>query len=277
MRSFALGGYKQPQQLIALNWALAVGERLDVVVNLDGFNDIALAPREHAATGLYPFYPRRWARRVSELPNVESQRLIGEIAFLEARRAGRGGWCARIPLSISPTCHLGWKLLDSRVARRLSSLRAALSKQRSGQRRYLTLGPEVAYATSDQLLRELAGLWGRSSLQMHQLCAARGIRYLHFLQPNQYLPGSKQLTLAEQREALSPEHPWAEIVPRGYPMLVREGGRLADAGVSFRDLSMVFADTVDTLYVDPCCHFNSRGMDLVATAIADAVARELEP
>ncbi len=276
VRSFALGGYKQPQQLIALNYALALGERFDAVINLDGFNDVALAPGEHQETGLYPFYPRRWPRRVSRLPNVESQRLIGEIAYLEVGRAVRAGWCSRPPLSVSPTCHLGWKVLDARTAKRLTSLREALAKQKTDRREYLTLGPRADYATGEELLRDLSELWGRSSLQMHQVCAAQGIRYFHFLQPNQYFPGSKTLSLAEKREAFDPEHAWAEIVPRAYPHLARVGSRLEARGVNFHDLSMVFARDESTLYVDPCCHFNQRGMHLVASAIARAVIPELE-
>lgn len=275
VRSFALGGYKQPQQLIALNYALALGERIDVVVNLDGFNDIALAPREHEASGLNPVYPRRWTRRVSNLPNVESQRLIGEIAFLEARRAERARWCSSLPLSVSPTCHLGWKVLDSRAAKQLASLRGALSEQKSIQRPYLTLGPQAEYASGEELLRELAGLWSRSSLQMHQLSAAQGIHYLHFLQPNQYFPGSKTLSRAEKRQAFNAEHPWGEIIPLGYPMLVEEGERLKVRGVRFHDLRMIFAGVEDTLYVDTCCHFNHKGMNMVASAIARAILDEL--
>ena len=275
VRSFALGGYKQPQQLIALNYALAVGEDFDVVVNLDGFNDVALAPGEHAASGLNPFYPRRWPRRVSNLPNVDSQRLIGEIAYLESRRAGRGGWCSQAPLAWSPTCHLGWKLVDRRAAQRLATLREALSQQRASQRQYLALGPRVELGTGEELLEELAELWRRSSLQMHQVCAARGIPYLHFLQPNQYFPGSKPLSREERRQAFDSEHAWAQIIPAAYPHLGRAGEQLAASGVGFHDLRMVFAGVEDTLYVDPCCHFNKQGVDLVASAIARAIIREL--
>ena len=40
----ALGGTKQPQQLMALNYLLALRGHFDMVINLDGFNEIALAP-----------------------------------------------------------------------------------------------------------------------------------------------------------------------------------------------------------------------------------------
>ncbi len=271
VRNFALGGYKQPQQLISLNYLLALGERLDVVVNLDGFNDVTLALRPYQLAGLYPFYPRRWPLRVAQLPDVESQRLVGEIVYLEGRRARRAGWCSQAPLSWSPTCHLGWRALDSRSAGRLAVLRKAFSQPKEERRAYLTHGPRAQYATDDELARELAELWGRSSLQMHQLCAAKGIRYLHFLQPNQYVPGSKTLTLEERRKAFRPELPWAESVARGYPHLLRVGRELEARGVRFHDLTMMFAEVEGTVYKDSCCHFNKQGVNLIAKAIARAV------
>ncbi len=40
---FASGGYKQPQQLLILNYFLAIGQTFDVVINIDGFNEVALS------------------------------------------------------------------------------------------------------------------------------------------------------------------------------------------------------------------------------------------
>ena len=40
--NFGSGGYKQPQQLAALSEALLLGVPLDVVVNIDGYNEVAL-------------------------------------------------------------------------------------------------------------------------------------------------------------------------------------------------------------------------------------------
>ncbi len=111
---------------------------------------------------------------------------------------------------------------------------------------------------------------------MHQVCAEQGIAYLHFLQPNQYFPVSKPLGPEEKRRAFDPEHAWAEIIPAAYPLLGRAGDQLAASGVSFHDLRMVFAGIKNTLYVDPCCHFNEQGMTMVASAIARAVIQELE-
>ena len=40
---FAHEGYKQPQQLLILSYFLSIGQELDLVVNIDGFNEVALS------------------------------------------------------------------------------------------------------------------------------------------------------------------------------------------------------------------------------------------
>ena len=58
IRNYAAGGYKQPQQLHILTQKLADGERFDVVLNIDGFNEVTLPPSEGAPSGVHPQYPR---------------------------------------------------------------------------------------------------------------------------------------------------------------------------------------------------------------------------
>src|SRR5438105_4905013 len=40
--NLAQGGYKQPQQLMTLNFLLMLGAKFDYLINLDGFNELAL-------------------------------------------------------------------------------------------------------------------------------------------------------------------------------------------------------------------------------------------
>ena len=52
--NLALPGFKQPQQLLAVNYLRALGATFDVVVNIDGFNEIALGPAVNSAQGVAP-------------------------------------------------------------------------------------------------------------------------------------------------------------------------------------------------------------------------------
>lgn len=75
----ALGGLKQPQQLMTLNWFLVLGARFDVVVNLDGFNDMVLSVFENARRGVYPAFPRGWQAQLQKLGAGAD---VGELIWL---------------------------------------------------------------------------------------------------------------------------------------------------------------------------------------------------
>ena len=115
----------------------------------------------------------------------------------------------------------------------------------------------------------------RSSLQIHQLCAASGIQYFHFLQPNQYVPGSKTLSDEERLLVYGAEHPGRKHVEAGYPLLVHEGQALIDRGVCFSDLTLVFADHPEPTYADRCCHLNPHGNEVLARKMADVIVATL--
>lgn len=54
--NFGVGGYKQPQQTILLLEMILLGVPFDVVVKLDGFNEVALGASD-AAAGHHPIFP----------------------------------------------------------------------------------------------------------------------------------------------------------------------------------------------------------------------------
>ncbi|MEM8993408.1 MAG: hypothetical protein AAGF23_01325, partial [Acidobacteriota bacterium] len=65
--NLAAGGYKQPQQLQALTYLLSLGGHVDVAINLDGFNEVALVRPENVELGTHPSFPRSWRLRVDDL------------------------------------------------------------------------------------------------------------------------------------------------------------------------------------------------------------------
>jgi hypothetical protein len=109
---------------------------------------------------------------------------------------------------------------------------------------------------------------------MHRVCAANGIPYFHFLQPNQYDLESKPLTAGERALLLEADDPHRTTIEIGYPLLARAGGRLTAAGVRFHDLRRIFVDRTETLYSDPCCHLNAHGNDLLVDAVTAAIAAD---
>ena len=118
---------------------------------------------------------------------------------------------------------------------------------------------------------DLVAFWKRTSLLMDGLCRSRGIEYLHFLQPNQYVPGSKPLSSEEKRIAWKDDHPYKTVVEKAYPLLTAAGEELRREGVRFFDLTGIFEGVTEALYSDTCCHFNLRGNKIMAQAIGAAI------
>ena len=277
IRSFALGGYKQPQQLQALTYLLALGEKFDLVINIDGFNDIVLPYVQNLSQQVCPFYPSNWAAKVGQLPDPTLENLRGRVAYFRDLRRQRALFFSRRAISRSYLTHLLWRLQDSRLTAAISSAELATLHHTPPARQYLTHGPARHYSDDAETFRDLAAVWRRSSLQMHRLCEANGIRYFHFLQPNQYVPGSKTLSAEERWSAFDPHHPYRAAVAAGYPFLAEAGKELRAAGVRFYDLTEIYKAHPETVYFDTCCHFNQHGNDLLAVQIADRLGTSFQP
>jgi hypothetical protein len=272
----AQGGFKQPQSLLTLAYLLSLGARFDVLILIDGFNEVVMAPVENVPLGAFPFFPRSWPLRVGDPSLVtETQSLVGEIAYLARRRSARAEWLGHSPLRHSHTALLLWLVQDRTLSAQLTARRMDLLSPRAEARlSYLASGPSWPGVGTDRLYGDLASLWREGSLQMRAICDAYGIRFYHFLQPNQYLAGSKPIGAEERAVAVRPGHPYAPAVARGYPLLREAGRELRAAGVRFHDLTQVFADVSEPLYVDDCCHLGPRGNQLLARAIASAILED---
>jgi len=274
--TIAMGGYKQPQQLMSLSYLLSLGAHFDIVINLDGFNDITLAPVDNLPQQVFYSFPRAWMVRVHSFNSPELISLVGEISLLEKRRQDRAGMFSIPLLHYSVIANIVWKKLDGMFSLELGERRMALQQHQVRNERhpgYLATGPANRFNNEAQAYQALAELWSRSSLQMSRLCEANGIAYFHFLQPNQYLQGSKQLSADELEHAYAENQPYKPSVEKGYPLLISEGERLFRQGVSFHDLTMIFSDTAETVYRDSCCHLLHDRYRDIGKAIADSITQ----
>jgi hypothetical protein len=272
--NLALGGYKQPQQLMTLAWFLALGAEFVIIVCLDGFNDIALHPLENQPSHVSPLYPRGWNFRTATVVDPTRLEAIGEIVFLRRQRAELAAAYARAPWRWSPLANLRWRSRDRALAGRLFEARRSL--QPPAQDSYQSTGPTVKYENDAQMFEDLSRIWARCSLQLDRLVRANGGRYYHFLQPNQYVPNSKQMGAAERARAWEEHHPYRPLVEKGYPLLTQRGEELRKQGVRFQDLTMLFAGHQEPLYGDTCCHVGRDGNRLLRAAIVEAIARDVE-
>jgi hypothetical protein len=263
-------GYHQPQQLLQLGYLLAQGLELDLLINLDGFNELAVPCALNAPSGAHPLFPMNWSMVALDVPDPEIRRHVGAIAWLKEERARRNERFASSLRRFSPTARLLRSLDDRKLEADIAAMAWELQRYPAGEIPFFVRGPERDHVAAEAMIPACVDVWRRSSLQMQAICAASGIRYLHALQPNQYDPGSKPLSPAEVKDAFDPEGPYRPVVEEGYPLLRAAGRELADAGVAFHDLSAAFAEVDETLYVDSCCHFNGEGNRILAEAIGAA-------
>jgi hypothetical protein len=269
--STALGGYKQPQQLNVLSYMLARGAAYDVVVNLDGYNEIDGA-FENVIHGVHPDFPHNWNLHGRRGLDPQTMTHLGRIDLIRERRRQLRELFGREPFVHSAFFLTLWDLLDFRQEARQRAEVATLKTMLSGDLSPRITGPSYPHGDDQRLLHDVADLWQRSSRQMKAECDVYGVKYVHFLQPNQYFPGSKELTEEEQENAYLEDDPAVDRIPAGYPLLRQRGRQLRTQGVRFIDLTMIFADEHRTVYSDPCCHVNQLGANLLAERIADSLA-----
>ena len=123
----ALSGYRQPQQLMTVAYLLALGGKFDVIINIDGFNEVTLHPMENARLGVFYAYPRAWFPKVAELPRELTDAYRFE---LEARRR-TADWFSKPWLDVSVTANVVW---CARRQRRSGSRRRTRRRHRGTER-----------------------------------------------------------------------------------------------------------------------------------------------
>ena len=270
--SIAAPGYKQPQQLMALNYLLALGAHFDVVVNIDGFNDLTLPPLELEPFEAFPLFPRGWYPVASRL-SPGQRRGQGRVSFLDRQRRDWAEWSRRAPWRWSLTAGLVWAIGDRWLGSRLAAAERELVEAGPTRRDPQAQGPAAERWPEPDRVEVVVAGWRRSSLQMERLCRGLGIEYLHLLQPSQYVPDSKPMSAAERARAWRADSPHRQVVESHWPRLQAAGAALARQGVPFTDLTAMFADVRAPMYGDDCCHLTRAGNERLARAVADALAR----
>ena len=265
---FSHEGYKQPQQLLVLSYFLSIGQPFDLVINIDGFNEVALG-RINDRYGWDVSMPSH--EHLDALMNVVNQATLTP-AKLES--------LARIVRYREQLNEIAERSNRTRFASIEFSLRQyyAFLHRRYEQERVrfdglpsnppadspIHVTPTVRARSGAAVYEDIAANWRNASMLMQQVLAARGIAYLHVLQPNQYY-STRAFTPAEKAIAFNDGSPFKEGAANGYPFLEKalEPGAL--------NAVHLFDTAREAVYVDNCCHYTSAGNRLLAAFIASAV------
>ena len=267
--NLSISGGKQPQQTLTIANTLLLGGEFDLIVNLDGVNEVINSGGLNPESGVFPFLPLWWDKLVGL--TREEILLAGQLGILRREQARLTAAKAISPLRGSALFGLAQRWRQERIAAEIIRLNRQLAAAAADYR--LEKHGPGNWPPPGELFPEAARVWYRGSLMLARLAELAGADYYHFLQPNPYVPGAKPLSAWERERAYKPAGSNGSAALKGYPRLRQFNRDLPGQGIHYFDLTGVFVDHPETLYVDDCCHLNARGKELLAAEMV----RLLEP
>jgi hypothetical protein len=276
VHNYAVWGYQQLQQMSLLAYLLDLGHEPDAVIELDGLNEAAQG-WINARAGTNPMYPSvpYWANATFGLrPEWDIVEALVDLRDAQDRAADFGRWLLATPLWRGS--FLGQLGLGSFEALRRGYTQAHkryLGAIQESRRHNGIRGPRFP-PDDEGLVRTILAGWEQASISMQAMCAAKGILYVHVLQPTLHDQGSKPLT--EKEIAGGTVDPnWIVGIAHLYDPMRAAGKRLAARGVPFCDATGVFRGHTEDIYVDTC-HFKEAGNGLLAAAVAETFLEALQ-
>ena len=265
---FSHEGYKQPQQLLVLNYFLSIGQPFDLVINIDGFNEVALGriDDQYGWDISMPSY-----EHLDALINVINQATLTpakleSLARIVRYRQQLNDLAERSNRARFASVEFALRHYHDVVRRRYEQERVRFDGLPSNPpaNSPIHVTPKVRPRTGSAVYEDIAANWRNASMLMQQVLAARGIAYVHVLQPNQYY-STRAFTTAEKATAFNAGSPFKEGAANGYPFLEKalEPGAL--------NAVHIFDTVRESVYVDDCCHYTSIANRLLADVIAKAV------
>ncbi|MEG3935198.1 MULTISPECIES: hypothetical protein [unclassified Microcoleus] len=282
--SFATGGYKQPQQLLILNYFLALGQELDMVVNIDGFNEVALSNlnnKNHvdlAMPSIQHILPlANFANNSLSTKAMEATLRIQENKTRINQGLERLQNCSLAACDALTSVYVQ-HLVNNYKADVLKFEEEQTKQQKDDSSSVIYINTNKAVLPDSVAFEKMAWNWAKSSIFMHKVLSASNVPYFHVLQPNQYYQTKRVFGEAEKKIAFNKETPYAKSVEIGYPALFKKFPNLEKNNINILNGVNVFDGTKDAVYVDSCCHYNKAGevifSDYVGRSILEALRKE---
>jgi hypothetical protein len=271
--NLAMETYKQPQQLLAVNYYLSLGGRIDLLINIDGFNEISQVAflQNQGISYVYPYY---WHELTEGVAPLELQALRGKNSLLNEMRYTLIDWFEYV--DFSTTFNVIWFYSDLYLGSKINQIQVALGQYKSGQDLPCFRKGPFENLSRQMLMQRSAELWKSGSLQLHRVAKGGGFLYFNFLQPSQYMPETKTFHEIELHSAYVKDSTPDVDIPEGYPLLINLGKELTKNGVYFFDLTNIFKSVNDAMYADICCHLTTPGNNIMAENIAEHIKTVLQ-
>jgi hypothetical protein len=259
--NFGVGGHALPQSALIY---IYFKELFDVAVFIDGLNELwnyvdnnkAGVPPEYAKAAHYIYKISR-----QELTPIQFER-TSHIMSLK-RKIDKITALSLLPIiRQSLLVHHVWNALHTYWSRRVAETSRDIVKSYENGKKFVDMD-------DDAILSLAARQWGKYHKLIHDLSAIDGVLSIHLLQPNPFIPGSKNLT-PDEKYRVANSFPVKEYVVNGYPNLQAEIANLRPQGVIVEDLTGVFKHINISVWNDSA-HVNKEGNRLMADKIVELI------
>lgn len=266
----ALGGAKQPQGLQSYLALELLGYKFDAIIELSGFNEVALNLVENKPNNINPIYPR-----LSSLQYLNSSKKL-----------------ASNNLSLLFENLINLHPLHQYIVNQTSiysTIRIYILEKNSRPKVSRLVGMNYLINSKDEdFFSDSMEIYSRSIKKINYLAKESGAEYILALQPVQYIKDSKQFTkeeldliCTEKNEKtvykLLKQKMWCtsigEITSKFYPKISLDILKKETGVKNMIDLRNIFINTKQTVYDDTCCHMNRFGMTMIADAITEELVR----
>ncbi len=275
--NFSSSAYKQPQQVIGLVQAILLGVPFNYIINIDGFNEIGLGGKD-CVDRFHPMFPSRkhYYPMLDHITSFseENRELTNQMQVEKNRPSALVKW---VHLPVLKNLELVKSIIGALIIqskKKLVLLEQKLQEQAKSQGLGETLVldlPDPILGNKDLCLKSIAQMWVDSSKMMASLANQIGARYIHILQPNQYVLNSKPLSQEELKIAYLETFEWKPFVQEGYLILQKFSSQLSEEGIHYYDFTELFKSYPETIYMDLCCHFNLKGNKIFFKRFSDVI------
>lgn len=272
---FALGAAKEPQQLMILSYFLSIGQKFDMIINLNGYNEVANSLRNFDTQFVYSFptayilnpYTTDMNFTVANaeiiLAQKKMQSISGRLNFIEDINS-------RVLHSrfISYLCHRVFNKFHSDLIEKQNKIVGMESTTGN-----MFLVPEHDnILDSKKKIKLITDLWIMSSKVISDICKSNNILYYEFIQPSQYHT-TKKFTDYEKQYCIDKN--WEKWIIE-YPNIINNVLNFHKNDIQMVNLATIFDNEEEEIYVDMCCHVNYLGNSIITDHIVDYVINDLK-
>ncbi|HBB52438.1 MAG TPA: hypothetical protein DCZ80_00875, partial [Legionellales bacterium] len=232
-----IGGGKQPLQYLKLIYLDLLGFKPDIVINIDGYNEISMSLTENLLLDNPPIFPRAFSAYVDS-----NGSLLRSCTVTSDQNINKDSY-----LPIIQTLYYVY-------ARRCwDNLQKITKPWWSGM---------LPVGSIDDYAHKTANIWSTSSNKINNFLSSKNILYLHVIQPNQYVENSKPFSEDERLYYLD-NALYGNITKKYYPLLSINYLEARDVF----DARNIFKNERRTVYRDNCCHLNALGNEILLSEI----------